>query len=295
MLLRKISKALLKVLALALVSMHAFSACYINNIEEPSEVASGNAVVVEPFLFTVDVLNQSRIDIGGITGPIDVVGVPGASKAEIWGERRVTSKSTEDAREFLQHVQVRFDAGNMTNAIFVKTEQPAETHGRKVEVIYHLRVPNHLDALVNHANGNVFIDSLAGHVSVELADGNVQLREFSGNMTVRLTNGNVKLANFTGSQFTLVAVVNGNIDAGLALPLQAVCELRTVNGTIGLRIPQNTSAQFSAEVTNGTIHTSGLVILDSTTTPKSVRGRFANGEGKITLKTTNGNIGVAGL
>ncbi|MGH7599263.1 MAG: DUF4097 family beta strand repeat-containing protein [bacterium] len=281
--------------ALALASLCAFSACYINNIEDPSEDASGNARVVETFSFTANVVNQSRVDVWGINGPIDIVGVAGASKAEIWGERRVTSKSTEDARDFLRQVQVQFDAGSVTNAIFVKTNQPAETHGRKVEVIYHLRVPSHLAAMVNNVNGNVRIDSLAGVVSVELTNGNVQLREFSGNMAVRLTNGNVTLTNFTGSQFTFVSLVNGNIDAGLTLPRQAACELSTVNGTIGLRIPQNTSAQFSAEVANGTINTTGLVILDSSTTPKSVRGRLANGDGKITLKTTNGSIGVTGL
>jgi hypothetical protein len=289
----KLGNAFLKTLALA--SLCAFSACYINTIEEPSDDASGNARVVETFSFTVDAVNQSRIDIWGINGPIDIAGVPGASKAEIWGERRVTSKSTEDARDFLSQMQVQVSAGGVSGVILVKTVQPAETHGRKVEVVYHLRVPSHLDALVNNANGNVLIDSLAGYVSVELTNGNVQLREFSGNMAVRLTNGNVTLTNFTGSQFTFVSLVNGNIDAGLALPLQAVCEMSTINGTIGLRIPQNTSAQLSAEVTNGTINTTGLVILDSNITPKSVRGRLANGEGKITLKTTNGSIGVAGF
>ena len=295
MLQHKIVKTLLKVLALTFMSLCAFSACYINNIEDPSDDASGNARVVATFSFTADVVNQSRIEVWGINGPIDVVGVPGAAKAEIWGERRVTSKSTEDARDFLSQVQVQVSAGGVSNVILVKTNQPAETHGRKVEVIYHLRVPSHLDALVNNANGNVLMDSLAGHVNVELTNGNVQLREFSGNMAVHLTNGNVALANFTGSMFTFVAVVNGNIDAGLTLPRQATCELSTVNGTIGLRIPQNTSAQFSAEVTNGTINTTGLAILDSSTTPKSVHGRLANGDGKITLKTTNGSIGVTAL
>lgn len=285
--------------ALALVSFFAFSACYINNIEDPGEDASGNARVVETFSFTANVVNQSRVDVWGTNGPIDIVGVAGASKAEIWGERRVTSKSTEDARDFLRQVQVRFDAGGVTNIIFLKTDQPAETHGRKIEVIYHLRVPNHLGAKVGHplgnSSGNVRINSLAGLVSVEWANGNVQLREFSGNMAVRLTNGNVTLTNFTGSKFTFVSVVNGNIDAGLTLPLQSTCELSTINGPIGLRIPQNTSAQFSAEVTNGTINTTGLVILDSSTTPKSISGRLANGDGKIKLKTTNGSIGVAGF
>jgi DUF4097 and DUF4098 domain-containing protein YvlB len=90
-------------------------------------------------------------------------------------------------------------------------------------------------------------------------------------------------------------VVNGNIDGDMTLPQKGTCELSTANGTIGLRIPQNTSAQFFAEVTNGAINISHLTILDATTTPKSVRGRLASGDGKIGLKTVNGNIQVAGF
>jgi hypothetical protein len=295
MLQHKIEKTRMKALGLAFVSLWIFSACYVNNIDGPSEDASGNFRVVETFAFTADVANQSRVEVWGTNGPIDIVGVPGASRAEVWGERRVTSRSTEDARDFLRQVQVRFDAGNITNTVFVKTVQPAETHGRKVEVIYHLRVPDHLGALVRHINGDIRLDSLAGTFSIELANGEIQLREASGKMDVRLTNGNVLLNNLIGSAFTFVSVVNGNIDAGLTLPHEAACELSTINGTIGLRIPQNTSAQFSAEVVNGAINTTGLTFLEPLTTPKSVRGRLANGEGKITLKTVNGNIGVVGF
>src|SRR5262245_17373912 len=131
MLQRKIDKALLKVFGLALVTLCVSSACYINTIDGPSDDASGNATIAESFSFTVDVLNQNRIEVWGINGPIDVVGVPGAAKAVIWGERRVTSQSTDDAREFLRHLQVQVTAGGVSNIILVKTIQPAETHGRK--------------------------------------------------------------------------------------------------------------------------------------------------------------------
>lgn len=71
--------------------------------------------------------------------------------------------------------------------------------------------------------------------------------------------------------------------------------MSAVNGTVGLQIPQNTSAQFAAEVVNGSISTTGLIIHDAITTPKSVRGRLAGGEGKIALKTVNGSIIVKGF
>jgi hypothetical protein len=276
---------------LALVSFWAFTACDITSITDPSDDAGGNATAVAPFSFTVNVANQNRFRIEGINGIIDIVGVLGATTVEIRGERRVRSKSEDDARDYLRNLEVRVTDSN--NEVFVKTVQPQETHGRNLEVTYYIRIPVDWETIANNANGNVLVDSLAGKVAVALANGNVQMREISGNLTISLTNGNVSLAAITGG--TLVSLVNGNIIAGVTLPQNAACEMNTVNGTIALRIPQSTSALFSAEVTNGVINVTGLVMHDTITSPKSVSGRLAEGRGKIALKTVNGNIGVTGL
>jgi len=276
-------KSLWLLLAYALV----FSACAIDGVID----YSGDATVVEEFTFEVAVRSQSRFRLEGVNGSIDIFGVPGASKVEIWGERRIKSQSTEDARAYLKNLEVRVTDGDAE--VFVKTIQPRETHGRNLEVIYHIRMPDNWEALVNHVNGNILIDSLAGKVSIGLVNGNVQLKKISGTISLNLTNGNVVLAKIIGTTF--ITLVNGNIDASVTLPQQGTCEMSAVNGTIALQIPQNTSAQFSAEVVTGSINTSGLVIHDKITTPTSVRGRLAGGEGKIALKTVNGNVIVKGF
>jgi hypothetical protein len=287
----KTIKARLIASGLALVSLWAFTACDITSITDPRDDAGGNATAVEPFSFTVNVANQIRFRIEGINGLIDVVGVPGAATVEIRGERRVRSKSEADARDYLRNLEVWVSDSN--NEVFVKTVQPQETQGRNLEVTYYISIPADWETIANNANGNVRVDSLTGKVSVALANGNVQMQEILGNLTIGLTNGNVSLAAITGG--ALVALVNGNISAGVTLPQNATCEMNTVNGTIALRIPQSTSARFSADVTNGAINVTGLVIHDVITTPKSVSGRLAEGRGKIALKTVNGNIGVNGF
>jgi DUF4097 and DUF4098 domain-containing protein YvlB len=280
-------KLRLQALLLVLACLLAFSACDISEIVD----ASGDATVVESFSFAVDMVNQSRLRLEGVNGPIDVVGVAGASQVEIWGERRVTSKSETDARDYMRNLEVRVTDSN--DEVFVKTVQPRETHGRNLEVIYHLRIPGGWETLVGNVNGNVLIDSLNGSVTVGLVNGNVTLREIAGTTSVGLTNGNVGLTKIVGN--TSVSLVNGNIGAEVALPQKGTCEMSAVNGTIGLRIPQSTSAQFSAEVANGAIAITHLIVQDATTTPNSVRGRLADGDGKITLKTVNGNIRVEGV
>ncbi len=274
-------------LCLLLACAFTFSACEMNGIiPTPHEVT-----VVEEFSFEVEARNQSRLRLEGINGEIDVTGVPGASKVEIWGERRVKAKSVEDANAWMKKLEVRVAESN--DEVFIKTIQPRETNGRTLEVVYHIRMPHDWEALVSNLNGNVFIDSLTGKAAIGLVNGNAQLREISETISIGLTNGNVSLAQITGNAF--VALVNGNLNASLALPQQGACELSTVNGTIALQIPQNTSALFSAEVVNGAISTTGLLLHEAATTPKSVSGRLASGEGKIALKTVNGSIRVEGF
>ena len=291
------TKKLLKTPLLILTCLGAFSACGVSGIFDglDDDDASGTASVGQAFSFTLEVVSQSRIDLRGINGPIDIVGVPGALQAEIWGERRVTSRTPEDARNYLRYLEVQVSAGVASNVISVKTVQPSETHGRTLEVTYHLRLPSRLEAIISNVNGNVLVDSLAAPVSVAAVNANVRVSESSGNATVSVTNGNVSLANLTHSTSTQVSVVNGSILAGLALPPRAACVLQTVNGPINLHIPQNTSAAFSAEVANGTISLTQLDLQDAMTTVKTVRGRLGSGEGQITLKTVNGSIYAAGF
>jgi hypothetical protein len=149
-------KPIFKSLWLLAACAFMFSACDIDGVVD----YSGDATVVEDFSFEIAVRNQSRLRLEGVNGDIDIAGVPGASKVEIWGERRVKSKSTEDAKAHLKNLEVRVTDG--AEEVFVKTIQPRETGGRTLEVIY--------------------------------------------------TNGNVLLAKITGN--TLIALVNGNVDAG---------------------------------------------------------------------------------
>lgn len=71
--------------------------------------------------------------------------------------------------------------------------------------------------------------------------------------------------------------------------------MATVNGNISLSIPDDTSAELLAQVTNGNISTSGLVLQNQVVTGTSLRGTLGAGDGQITLGTVNGNITATGF
>ncbi|MDZ7289006.1 MAG: DUF4097 family beta strand repeat-containing protein [candidate division KSB1 bacterium] len=258
---------------LSLLSIFALSACSVEVLDPERNVDNTNFSAVESFLFDVAVSNQKRLNLSAVNGPIDVVGVPVATAMQIWGERRVGSESVADAQAHLSDLEVRVT--DTQNEVTVKTVQPDNSHGRNYQVTYHVRLPIHWKIVINNVNGDVRIDSLENDLSINLVNGNVWLREIYGSVSVEL--------------------VNGQIDAKLRLPVQGSCRMSAVNGNIQLAIPQSTSAEFSAAVTNGGISLSNLVLKNSVGSPTSLRGTLAGGQGTIALVVVNGRIGVVGF
>jgi hypothetical protein len=244
----------------------------------------------EEFEFKFEVLDREYLDLCAISGSIEITGVADLDSVHIWGERRVESESTRDARAHLEFLQVNIE--QYIDGIKVETEQPDQTNGRNYLVYYHILVPENWMVNVCSANGVCEVNSIANTVKISNTNGDLILEDISGDVTAGLTNGNLILKNFFGS--VVGSVVNGAITCNMTLPESGSCKLGTVNGPIGLSIPTETSAYFSASVVNGGISITNLEIQNMVTTPKSVQGRLGNGNGTIELGTVNGAIGVTG-
>src|SRR5574342_916190 len=151
------------IFVIVLLSLSAVTSCNVRVTEPNDRVANTNYSATESFSFDIAVKNQTRLELGAINGPVDVVGVPNATTARIWGERRVESESEADAKARLNDLEVRVT--DSQNEISVQTLQPDDTHGRNYKVVYHLRIPQTWKLSLGHVNGIVAIDSLNNDVS----------------------------------------------------------------------------------------------------------------------------------
>lgn len=282
-------KAKARFYLVALGCLLVFAACDLSDITDPN--AGGNYSASESFSFEVQAAGSNRLQVQGINGTIEVVGVSGATSARIWGERIVRSRSEADARSYLKEVEVRVSTSNAE--VLAQTIQPEHTNSREVLVNYHVRVPSSWQVRLRNTNGAARVDSLGNRVTVDIANGQVQIYEVSGEVEVALTNGNTHIANLRGNAH--VVVTNGNVDATMVLPVPGKCEVGVINGNIALAVPKNTSAQFAADVTNGSISVLDLVMQNTATTRNSVRGQLGGGAGDIKLGTVNGTIRACGL
>jgi DUF4097 and DUF4098 domain-containing protein YvlB len=110
---------------------------------------------------------------------------------------------------------------------------------------------------------------------------------------VVISGENIDVRGVHGS--VSVDLINGAIGARLSLPAGATVDMATVNGVVQLDIPETTSAQLTADVVNGAITLSNLDLHNSVSTRTSLRGTLGEGRGRVSLRTTHGNIGVAGF
>ena len=277
-----------KISLLGLLILVFFTAC---SGLQPFSVSGTDFSASELFDYEIEVENQKSFRLSGINGSIDITGNTDLETVKIWGKRTVRSESIEDAEEHLDYLEVSITENS--SEIYVKTVQPRKSHGRNYEVTYHVQIPESWEVIVENVNGNVEVYSVEENVSINLTNGDIRIEDISGNVSICLTNGNTRLREIFGNVY--VGVTNGGITGKLTLADNGICQLSTVNGQIDLEIPINSSANFSAAITNGNISISDLVLTNLNMTRSSATGRLGDGKGSISLEVVNGQINVKGF
>jgi DUF4097 and DUF4098 domain-containing protein YvlB len=207
------------------------------DINGPGVIVDHKYKARESFSYTVDLSSQNTLKVKSINGFINVQSVSGTNQVMVSGEKVVSAETYPDAQTHLKDISIEID--ELTNELLVRTSQPKYSNGRSYAVNYTIKVPSHL---------NVVVDN-----------------------------------------------VNGGIKGKLSVPQNGTVDMSLQNGNVELDIPKNTSAVFSASLVNGSISAQNLTLHNRVATSKSLHGTLGNGQGTISLSTTNGNIDVSGF
>lgn len=253
------------------VSVVWIAGCCVNDPDQ--EIHDTRYIVERTFSYQVEAGNKTKLRLDTVNGDVLITGTSNDSVIFISGERKVGSDSEQDADEHLDELQVC--VSEIGNDLYVETEQPEKTYGRSYTVNYNIRVPNGWQVEVENANGTVQVKSIENRVKIDVVNGTVDAADIYGNLDVDVTNGKV--------------------NSRLELPNDGICDIKTTNGEIALEIPSNTSAAFTASVTNGSVDMNGLTLKNMSSSRKKVQGILGGGDGEIRLTTTNGDIKVNGF
>jgi hypothetical protein len=155
-----------------------------------------------------------------------------------------------------------------------------------------VRVPRESDLNIHTDDGNVRVDSVRGNLQFETGDGDVRLRDVEGSLHADTHDGNVDV----NGRFDVLNLHtgDGNIDAEVnaASAPQPGWLLRSGDGNIRLRLPDNLGADLDAHSGDGEVQVGFPIAASSSGSENSVRGRINGGGISIELRTGDGDIKV---
>jgi hypothetical protein len=202
----------------------------------------------------------------GRNGGISVTGedrrdVQVRATVHAWG------RDEAEAERIASEITVRSDG-------VLRAEGPDNEGRTGWSVSFEVRVPRETDLSLETQNGGISLADVRGNVEFEAMNGGVTLNGVAGNVRGQTTNGGVA-ARLTGDTWD---------GAGL--------DVKTTNGGVVLRIPD----EYSARLETGTVH--GGIDIDFPVTLQGRIGReFATTLGRggplVRVTTTNGGVRVA--
>ena len=155
-----------------------------------------------------------------------------------------------------------------------------------------VRVPRESDLNIRTDDGNVRVDGISGNLQFETGDGDVRLRDGEGSLHADTHDGNVEVHG----RFDVLSLHtgDGNIEAevsAVSAP-QSGWMLRSGDGNILLRLPDNFGADLDAHSGDGEIHVGFPITTSGSGKENSMRGKINGGGISIELRTGDGDIKV---
>jgi len=202
-------------------------------------------------------------------GPNGSIRISGEDRRDVQVRARVMAWGADEAEaeRIASEVVIRSDG-------MLRADGPEQRGRAGWSVSYDVLAPREIDLILEARNGGIAVADIRGDLAFETVNGGISIDRVAGNVRGRTTNGGVD------------ATLSGDTWDGSGL------ELRTTNGGVRLRVPEDYSARLETSTVNG-----GLDV----DFPVTVTGRIGReisttlGEGGplIRAETTNGQVRVS--
>jgi hypothetical protein len=223
-----------------------------------------------------NVLQGNAIEIKGVNG--DVIAEPSSgNEVEVTAERRGRRNDPEGVQiEVVQHGEgvticaVYPSKDDRPNECKPGNEGRMNVQNNDVTVKFRARVPAGVRFVGKTVNGDIEAESLAGPVALKTVNGS---------------------ATFSTSSYGDASTVNGSIRGRLGSSVwNDKLAFHTVNGSITLALPTDTSADVRASTVNGEISTDFPLTVTGKFSPRRLNGTIGGGGRTLELETVNGSV-----
>jgi DUF4097 and DUF4098 domain-containing protein YvlB len=219
------------------------------------------------------------------TGRVSIENINGGVRIAVWDQNEVKVDAVKKAYERERLDEAKIEVVNTADSVRIKTRYPERDqsfsdserrrYNNPATIEYTLTIPRkaRLDA-------------------AELVNGSLEIEGAEGDVQAACVNGNVKASGLMGE--VKLSTVNGSVEATVArLDDAKTVSLNSVNGTIVLIIPANSSAHVRANTIHGAITNDfGLQVNDGQYVGHDLSGQIGSGGPRVRLSNVNGAITI---
>lgn len=203
------------------------------------------------------------------------VDVTGANRDDIHVRARVTARANtvERARELASKVEIDID-GLEVRASGPKNRWDDGDDREYWSVSFRVSVPRRSDLDLRSTNGGISIADVSGDIEFRTTNGGVDLDGLAGTVEGATTNGGLDIS-LAGDSWD---------GAGL--------DVRTTNGGINMRIPEDYSARLETGTTNGGLEIDFPITIEGRINRSRLNIDLGSGGNPIRAVTTNGGVDI---
>jgi hypothetical protein len=182
---------------------------------------------------------------------------------------------------------------------------------RSVRVV--LRVPKQADLDVHTGDGSVEAQPVSGRLNISTGDGSITADGLQGEIHLHTGDGSIRATGLGGrleadtgdgsmnvrGRFDLLDLRTGDggIEAGAepGSKVETAWSLRSGDGSITLRLPEDLGAELDAHTGDGSIVLDKPLTVTGTIKSSSVRGKLGAGGQPLRIQTGDGSIRLGSL
>jgi DUF4097 and DUF4098 domain-containing protein YvlB len=267
----------------------------------PAETTGTNFQEREEINRTYQLAPGARVEVSSIRGPVEIVNTDSAM-AEVQIIR--TARTHADLESHKIEV-----AQTATGLIVRGIQEPEERRRQNVQVNHHvkLKLPRRIDLAITSVSGYLRAGDVDGQTKVSSISGSATFGNVGGTLQASSISGNLEVGN-VGAE-TRVTSISGNLNlwqvngplevSSVTGSLSATIDnlgtqgihIKSVSGSIELKLKGQINADFTAE------HATGQVYLDIPNVTRegearssNVRARIGAGGSPISISSVSGSI-----
>ena len=147
------------------------------------------------------------------------------------------------------------------------------------------------DLRLNTSDGRIQTASLKGKLELHTSDGHIEVSDADGQLDARTSDGHIRASGRFDN--LNLETSDGEIFAEIRTgsKMSSSWNVRSTDGRVTLRLPQDFSAELYARTGDGTIHSDLPITMDAYTSKRhEIRGRLNSGGSTLTVRTSDGSI-----